>query len=187
MKTLLLHICVLFLTGSCNTKTPVSESIPSKDARQINIDDSTVYSVVSFLLKNKISNPFLKYEKVLESAGMPFFFSFSTDSIEIVKLDSVFTSRDMEYMQAQKKQFYKFKLDQAKFDYKTIISKDSLELAKSYPYCYISFPVFSADKNKFIIRTGYVSGVLSAEGAIFIYQKIGKDWKIIKVLNQTLS
>lgn len=90
-------------------------------------------------------------------------------------------------MQAQKRQFYKFKLDQAKFDYKTIISKDSLELAKSYPYCYISFPVFSADKNKFIIRTGYVAGALSAEGAIFIYQKIGKDWKMIKTINQTLS
>ncbi|MEO6315746.1 MAG: hypothetical protein ABIO53_12425 [Chitinophagaceae bacterium] len=187
MKTILFHICIVCLFATCNTRKPVLESSPDKQAGQINIDDSTVYPVVSYLLKNTNSNPFLKYEKVLESAEMPFFFSFSTDSIEIVKLDYIFTSKDMDYMQAQKRQFYKFKLDQAKFDYKTIISKDSLELAKSYPYCYISFPVFSADKNKFIIRTGYVAGALSAEGAIFIYQKIGKDWKMIKTINQTLS
>ncbi len=187
MRTLIFHIYILCLTASCNTKTPILEISPVNEARHINIDDSTVYSVVSYLLKNKIPNPFLKYEKVLESAEMPFFFSFSTDSLEIVKLDSIFTSKDIKYMQDQKKQFYKFKLDQAKFNYKTIISKDSLDLAKSYPYCYISFPVFSAGKDKFVIRTGYVAGLLSAEGAIFIYQKIGKDWKIIKVLNQTLG
>jgi hypothetical protein len=93
----------------------------------------------------------------------------------------------MEYMQAQKRQFYNFKLDQSKFSNKTIISKDSLDLIKNYPYCYISFPVFNADKDKFIVRTGYVCGVLCAEGAIFIYQKSGNDWKIIKVLNQTVS
>jgi hypothetical protein len=75
----------------------------------------------------------------------------------------------------------------AKFDFKTIMSNDSLETAKSYPYCYISFPVFNFKMDKFIIRTGYVSGILSAEGAIFIYQKFGKDWKIIKILNQTVS
>jgi hypothetical protein len=187
MKTLLFHICIVCLTASCNTKTPVLESNPSKEERQVNIDDSTVYSIVSYLLKHKNSNPFLKYQKVVESAEMPFFFSFSTDSIEIVKLDSIFTTKDIEYMQAQKRQFYKFRLSQARFNYKTIISKDSLELSTSYPYCYISFPVLSADNNKFIIRTGYVAGVLSAEGAIFIYQKFGKDWRIIKVINQTLS
>ena len=175
------------MIGSCNTKTPVSESKPNNELRQISIDDSTVYSVVTYLFKNKSSNPFLKYEKVVETAEMPFFFSFSTDSLEIVRLDTIFTSKDLEYMQAQKKQFYKFKLNQSKFDYKTIISKDSLDLIKSYPYCYISFPVFNADKDKFIIRAGYVCGVLCAEGAIFIYQKSGKDWIIIKVLNQTVS
>lgn len=172
---------------SCNTKTPVPESRANNESRQINIDDSTVYSVVTYLFKNKSSNPFLKYEKVVETAEMPFFLSFSTDSIEIVKLDSIFTLKDLEYMQAQKKQFYKFKLDQSKFNYKTIISKDSLDLIKSYPYCYISFPVFNADKDKFIIRAGYVCGILCAEGAIFIYEKSGKGWKIIKVLNQTIS
>ena len=187
MKTLVFHICILCLAGSCNTKTPVSASIPNSESRQVNIDDSTINSVVSYLLKNKSSNPFLKYKKVVETELMPFFFSFSTDSIEIVKLDSLFTSQDIEFMQTQKKQFYTFKLDQSKFDYKTIISKDSLELLRSYPYCYISSPVFNAKKDKFIIRTGYVCGALCAEGAIFIYQKSGKDWKIIKVLNQTVS
>lgn len=188
MKSLLFHICILCLTGSCNTNTTVLENKPTNRSAQINIiDDSTVNSVVTFLFKNKSSNPFLKYEKVLETAEMPFYLSFSNDSIEIVKLDSIFTSKDLEYMQAQKNQFYQFKLDQSKFDYKTIISKDSLDLIKSYPYCYISFPVFNADKDKFIIRTGYVCGVLCAEGAIFIYQKRGKDWKIINVINPTVS
>ncbi len=187
MKSLLFHICILCLSGSCIKKTSVPESKPNNESRQVTIDDSTVYSVVTYLFKNKTSNPFLKYEKVVETAEMPFFFSFSTDSVEIVKLDSIFSSTDMEYMQAQKKQFYKFKLYQSKFNYKIILSKDSLDLIKSYPYCYISFPVFSADRDKFIIRAGYVCGVLCAEGAIFIYQKSGKGWKIIKVLNQTIS
>ena len=187
MKSLLFHICILCLTSSCNTKTPVSASIPNSESRQVYIDDSTINSVVSYLLKNKSSNPFLKYKKVLETDGMPFFFSFSTDSIEIVKLDSIFTSKDLEFMQSQIKQFYTFKLDQSKLDYKTIISKDSLELLESYPYCHISSPVFNVKKDKFIIRTGYVCGVFCAEGAVFIYQKSGKDWKIIHVLNQTVS
>ena len=151
MKTLLFYICILCLTGSCNIKTPVPESNLQKDLRLINIDDSTINSVVSYLLKNKFSNPFLKYKNVLETAEMPFFFSFSTDSIEIVKLDSIFTSKDIEYMQAQKKQFYKFKLIQSKFSYKTIISKDSLEHFNSYPYCYISCPIFNTYKGMFII------------------------------------
>jgi hypothetical protein len=175
------------LIASCNTKKEVKEINHSNEPRQINIDDSTVYSVVTYLFKNKSSNPFLKYEKVLESAQMPFFFEFKNDSLEIVKLDSIFDSKDIEYMLTQKKQFYKFKLDQTKLDNKIIISIDSLELAKNYPYCYMSFPVFNARKDEFMIRTGYVSGILSAEGATFIYQKRGTDWKIIKVLHQTIS
>lgn len=187
MKSLLFHICILCLTASCNTKKPAPENKPTYESTQINIDDSTVNSVVTYLFKNDSSNPFLKYENVLETAEMPFYLSFSTDSIEIVKLDSIFTSKDIEYMKAQKNQFFKFKLDQSKFEYKTFISKDSLDISKSYPYCYISFPVFTADKNKFIIRTGYVCGALCAEDAIFIYEKRGTDWKIIKVINQTVS
>ena len=105
MKNLLFHICILFLTRSCNTKTSIPESKPNNESTQINIDDSTVYSAVTYLFKNKLSNPFLKYKKVLETAEMPFYLSFSTDSVEIVKLDSIFTSKDMEYMQAQKINF----------------------------------------------------------------------------------
>ena len=175
------------MTCSCNTKTPTPESKLNNESRQINIDDLTVDSVLTYLFKNKSSNPFLKYDKVAESAGMPFFLSFYTDSIEIVKLDSIFTSTDFAYMRGQKTQFYKFKLDQSKFNYKTIISEDSLGLAKNYPFCYISFPVFNTNKDKFILRAGYVCGIFCAEDAIFIYKKEGNSWKIIKVLNQTIS
>jgi len=187
MKALLIYSCFLCLTISCNTNTQERESSAIKEPKQITIDDSTVYSVLSYLLENKSSNPFLKYDKVVETAQMPFFFLFKNDSLKIVALDSIFNSRDIEYMLAQKEQFNKFKIEQSKLKNKIIISKDSDELPKNRRFCYISFPVFNANKDKFIIWAGYVCGGLCGEGATFIYQKKGKDWIKIYVLNQTIS
>lgn len=184
MRILLLAI---FISGliACKTKTGLAHIGLSNTAVQVNIDDSTVYSVVTYLFENKSSNPFLTYQKVAESAEMPFFFALKNDSLEIVKLDTIFNSKDIVYMQAQKWQFYKFKLDQNKLDNKIIIPKDSLGLAKNNPYCFISFPVFNIRRDKFIIWTGYFCGALCPESATFIYQKNGKGWKLIKVLDQS--
>jgi len=186
MKILLFHICILCFLVSCNTETRDTKLNTTKEPRQIKIDDSTVYSVINYLFENKSSNPFLKYDKVLETAGMPFFFLFKNDSLKIVTLDTIFNSKDIEYMQTQRKQFNTFKLEQSKLINKTIISGDSTELFKNIPFCYISFPVFNTHKDKFIIWTGYSCGGICGEGATFIYQKNGKDWIPIKILNQTV-
>lgn len=184
MRTFLIHICIFCFCVCCNTTTESPKH--TKEPEQVIIDDSTVYSVLNYLFENKSSNPFLKYDKVVETAQMPFFFLFKNDSLEISALDSIFNSRDIEYMLAQKEQFNKFKLEQPKLKNKIIILKDSIELAKNRQFCYISFPVFNADRDKFIIWTGYVCGGLCGEGATFIYQKKGKDWIPIKNFNQTI-
>lgn len=187
IRTLLLQIFISCLLISCKPKTEQTEiSSVSSETHKL-ISDSTAYSVVKYLFEHKSSNPFLKYDKVVESAGMPFFFTFKGDSLQIVNSDSIFSSTDIEYMQAQKTQFYRFRLNQSKFDNKTIISKDSLKLTKNRSYCFISFPVFNLRHDKFMIWNGYYCGAFCSESATFIYQKNGDDWKIIKVLNQTVS
>ena len=186
MKILLFHICILCFLVSCNTETREIKFNATNESKQIRIDDSTVYSVVNYLFENKSSNPFLKYDKVLETAGMPFFFFFKNDFLKIVALDTIFSSQDIEYMQTQKKQFNTFKLEQSKLNNKIIISRDSTELSQNKLFCYVSFPVFNTHKDKFIIWTGYSCGGICGEGATFIYQKNGKDWIPIKILNQTV-
>lgn len=187
MKNQLLNICILCLVFSCNTVKEKTISDPKKTEDQLIVDDSTVYSVVNYLFTNKSSNPFLIYKKVEASAEIPLFI-FTNDSSEIEKVAGIFNAKDLEYMQTQKLQYSNFQLDQTKIKNRIIITTDSVEQQKNIPYCFISFPVFNAIKDKFIIQTGYKCGsFLCAEGATFIYQRKGYDWIIIKVIDQWIS
>jgi hypothetical protein len=151
------------------------------------IEDSVIYSAISYLLTDTTYNHFLKYEKLSEKWQIAFPFQLKDDSLELTKMDTIFSTKDVEFILTQKNMFYQFRVNGSKIGNRIIVPEDSLELSKNLPYSFITLPIFNMKKDKLIICFGYYCGVLCAEGGTYIYQKKGGRWIRIKIINEWIS
>jgi len=182
-------LCLTLWGCSCSYKSKIVNRDNTKVTSSDIIPDSLIYNAINFLIANKDANPDLLSKYLIDKQKMPFIFYFKEDSIELRKLDTLFTSKDIDFIFSQKKLFNDFKIDSSKIVGKIILLDDSIE-SKNSPivsYSSISFPLFNLNKTIFIVRTYYQCSVLCGTGGTYIYKKINSKWTLIKIINQWIS
>lgn len=150
-----------------------------------NNTDTLVYDVIHSVLLDEEKARNINTEFVLNKENMGFPFAFKDDSLQIVRLDSLFSKIDIEYIFSQKKAFEAFTLSSDVLQGKTLISVDSIEKFKTY--ISVSLPLFNKAKNLAIVRFSYYCGMLCGYSNVYIYKKQEGVWMRIKVIQESIS
>jgi hypothetical protein len=183
MKHLLsIGLFTTIVFGACNSSGP-SKNFETK-AKEIN-SDTLAYDVIKSVLIDEEKTKNIKTEFVLSKENMGFPFSFKEDSISLVRLDSLFSAKDIEYIFSQKKAFEAFALRAHSLQGKTLISADSIEKYKTY--ISIGLPLFNQAQNLAIVRVSYYCGMLCGYSNIYIYKNLEGRWMRIKVIQEAIS
>ncbi|AWA31150.1 hypothetical protein HYN48_14190 [Flavobacterium magnum] len=176
---------------SCNKEVKNTESENGV------ISESDLYSVI-----NSLQNCALKGTIYYSENDTPYDKNF----IETYKLDSIFSTEDVDFFRKQMKKATDFKLDIRKTKCDRIITKHNInkmrlesktdeifweKIRMKYGpltcLAYIKLPIFSKDKNYVIFSSNYSTGPHSLGGSIEIYKKINNKWKRFHSLSGWVS
>lgn len=195
INTLLAILALVSFSCSEPKETPEKFRPP----KQI-VGDRTIYDFLNSIIKD--GSPHFKYcDDIMDREFLPYFLT-KSGSLEIMKLDSIFTKRDIDFIFKQAGYSSYFKFDQ-KYISKNIIELDTLKsftenLDVKHEYwnsihdqygtiCFVKMPLFSFDKQTAILETGSSCGGLCGEGGMYIYKKVNDKWILIKVLSEWVS
>ena len=121
------------------------------------------------------------------------------DSLVILRLDSIFTKEDMDFIFRQNLNSVYFRSGKC-LKNKVLISADTLlnfEIMEFWPkfrkkygeggYCSISMPLFSVNHDIVIIRYSRNNGRLNASGVTYIFKKSNGKWIKIYCIDAWIS
>lgn len=158
--------------------------------------DSSITHFVNWKIKtyNEIDNV-AKIRRVnqnvisWDSTDLELFFlnDFSILEQSLINMDSLLTKEDLNYMKQQMTSFIgqndiwkKDDLDAKIIEPKPI---DKIKKRRDFYWEY-SFPIFSKDHSKCILKYNYICGILCASYRAVLYEKTSKGWiKIITLYN----
>jgi hypothetical protein len=187
MKYLILILLTVFL--SCN----FSNDKKKNDKQNLSISESEIYEVVNSILDEQDEimrkdgleiNP---YKYVLDKDYEPLFSK--NDSILIFKTDTLFSKKDVEFMQKQIVERKNFKFNSDSIKSKIVISADTIKklLNRRPPgnnffeeyklrfgkrmFYTIGLPIFSIDK-----KTVFIKIDSFGSGKTLIYKKVKNKW-----------
>ncbi len=204
MKRIISILFITLLIYSCESKSKETKKALSKEKKIELVEQEKIYEVINFVLDSIIKNG---YEKTRYVAGETMFImnQDSTDYFEISKMDSLFSNKDVKFILEQQKNIMDFELDNYFLKDKIVIPRDTLlkfsekqkgasqfweKFWKKYGYkgfYSISKPLFSIDNKTVIITFGINCGSLCGEWKTVIYKKVNEKWKLIKILQTTVS
>lgn len=200
MKKIVLLMLLVFSSISCKKEYHYKDKYSKHELSKQPVDDKTIYD---FLNYNFTSNDsaFKNCNNITNHELHPYLSS--KDSLAILKMDTIFTKADLDFIFKQVKYSHYFKLKKNKLLNKKIIELDTTKifsnkadvreyywdkiLKQNGSLCSIRMPLFSVDKKTVYISTSYSCGMLCGEGATYIYRKVGKEWIKLKTLNAWVS
>ena len=184
-------------------------SCKQAEKKQMHLDIKTEYLVDKKDISDLINYCMNSKAKIFGNCDYvwdrdPIFYFTEYDSLQISKLDLIFTKKDLNFIFKQALINPKLTLDSK------IIPKDKLvhlniekalspkrEIRKEYfditrakyrQICTLSIPLFYEDKNTAIVKIGYSCGALCGEGGIYIYKKAKNgNWTLIKLISDWVS
>lgn len=201
--TLTLLIFVFFIELSCNKKyeTGLDKQVIKYVKPKQLVDDQTIYEFLNYNFEHK-DPAFFDCENIINQEWYPCFFTHE-DSLALIKMDTIFTKADTDFIFRQAEYVQYFNLNQTLLPNKNIIKIDTTkaynndreirgvyyeELYKKHgPLCTIKMPLFSVDRKTVYISTGLTCGTLCGAGATYIYRKVNGKWILIKTLNEWVS
>lgn len=187
-----IHIIFLFSIISCinrsNSKIVKSEKL---------VSDSLVCVTVNYIINDTITDEFKLCTRFIDRSR--FRVLNEEDSLQILKLDSLFSGEDLDFIFKQNSKSLNFNLEKC-IDKKFLISYDTLkkldqeDFWKEYHRKFgkegfgsISLPLFSKDYKTVIIKYSRTEGRLNAGGGTFILKKIGSNWVKVMCLDGWIS
>ncbi len=204
MKKHILISLIIISFFSCKNES-IKQKNGFKEDKQIElVKEEKIYEVINFVLDSIIKH---SEENTNYVTGETMFFmdQDSTDYFGISKMDSIFSEKDVKFILQQRKIRMDFNLKNDLLKNKIVIPKDTLvkfsekqkgasefwdKFWKKYGnkgFYSISKPLFSLDNKTVIITFGINCGSLCGEWKTVIYKKTKHKWKLIKVLQITVS
>jgi hypothetical protein len=161
------------------------------------VSDSLICTTLNYFVNDTSINEFKECNRFSDKDCRKVLFQ--EDSVAILRLDSIFTKEDFDFIFKQNLNSNNYKQGQC-LKGKILIPGDTLlkfyhlefwdEFKKKYGkggFCTISLPLFSKDKNIVIIKYSYSRGRLNASGGTFIYKKVGNGWTKLYCLDYWIS
>lgn len=196
MKKIALFIFLAFSSISCKKEYPYKDKYTKHELSKQLIDDKAIYDFLNYNFTAKDS-AFKNCNNIVNHELYPYLSP--EDSLAILKMDTIFTKADLNFIFKQAKYSYYFKFKENRLLNKKIIELDTTKvfsnntevrehywtmiLKQNGTFCSIRMPLFSVDKKTVYIKTSYSCGMLCGEGATYIYRKVGKKWIKVKTLN----
>lgn len=200
MKKIILVILLISSLTSCKKEYSHKNKQTEHELPKQLVDDKTIYEFLNYNFTTKDS-AFIHCDNIMSYELFPYLSQ--EDSLTILKLDTIFTKADSDFIFKQVKYSNCFKLKENKLTNKKIIELDTTKvfsnntevrgnywgkiLKQNGPICSIRMPLFSVDKKTVFIKTSYNCGMLCGEGGTYIYRKVGKKWIRLKTLNAWVS
>lgn len=204
MKRIISILLITLLIYSCESKSKETKKALNKEKKIELVEQEKIYEVINFVLDSIIKNG---DEKTRYVAGETMFImnQDSTDYFEISKMDSLFSNKDVKFILEQRKNIMDFELDNYFLKDKIVIPRDTIlkfsknqkgasqfweKFWKKYGlkgFYSISKPLFSIDNKTVIITFGINCGSLCGEWNTVIYKNVKGKWKLIKILQTTVS
>ena len=178
---LILILPAVFMLAACKPKMAKNET--------------DIYEFVNQLFIQTAPFEFAKIRCIAARDIHPIGFT-EEDSIELLKMDTIFNLQDISVMREQATSQSDFKFKQEYINGKTVISLDSLrshrQMTESFwsqlkdrygvdDFLTISKPIFSKDKSKVIVTINHY-GKRGGSGGTFVYRKENGTWKNLKML-----
>ena len=201
----LLIVCFQILScNSSHTKTQrilaldslKSVQAPIKEEYIQFIPDSILCNALNYFV-NSLPKNLIKSERYLDKT--PFYVLTGEDSLKLQRLDTIFSSADLDFIFKQNHYSKYFELNKC-VNNKEFISADTLmkfmgddfwtKFRKKYDaggYITICVPLFSIKKDIVIIRYAVACGRLCGHGSTIIYKKQGHKWKELIYLDNWIS
>jgi len=185
-------LIVLITVFSCNHKS-IDKTINNK----MLISNSVICATLNYFVNDTMIEEFKQCNRFIDKAGCKVLLR--EDSLKIVKLDSLFTKVDLDFIFQQDLYSIHYKHNEC-LKGKNLIPGDTLlkfnnlefwkEFHKRYGkggFCSISLPLFSKDLNIVIIKYSFSYGRVWGSGGTFIFKKMGSKWVNIFCLNSWMS
>jgi hypothetical protein len=187
-----IHIIFLFSIISCinrsNSKIVRSEKL---------VPDSLICATINCFI-NDTTIPELKFsDRFIDKSK--FKVLSEEDSLLILKLDSIFSKEDLNFIFKQNNNSLNFNLkefvrNKVLIPYDTISKFNPDDFWNDYHkkfgnkgFCSISLPLFSKDFTTAIIKYSIHCGRLNGGGGTFIFKKIGSNWIKVMCLDGWIS
>ncbi|PTX14366.1 hypothetical protein C8N40_11131 [Pontibacter mucosus] len=153
------------------------------------VPDSITYTFINDALLQKFSNSDFTCDFVLDR---PFTATLAAeDSLLLIRMDSVFSEEDVEFLYKQVAGGEKFRLNPALIGDRMLVSLDTIvSEAKGKTkfkafrdryggegFCYITLPIFSKKFSYAIVRKGMVCGNICGEDETQIYKVTDGRWQ----------
>lgn len=203
MKQLLYISFTLLLFYSCKKQenTELNTSFKNSTPKQL-VDDETIYEFLNSCTFSDSSKHGCKtYVRKVYSLSS---FQKRLDSLNIIKADSLFSEKDIEFIFKQDKYTPFFELSKNRIPKnKNLIDHDTTKiLSKNWEVknkylnnlfkengsiCFVGLPLFSCDRKIAIVNTSIFCGRLCGAGGTYIYRKTDKGWVLIVSLNEWIS
>jgi hypothetical protein len=186
--------CVLIFlsifTIACNEKIDSKEK-KEAEKPQLLVNKKIIYEFLNYNLSSE-NSLFENCESILNQNPLPIFTE--RDSLALLKMNSIFSKDDIQYIFKQSKFSRQFRIEQKYIKNKKVIELDTSivfgrnkiaretywdEFNKSYYHnCIINLPLFSLDKQSAIVKISY-----QAEDGIYIYHKKDGKWQVLKTMS----
>jgi hypothetical protein len=163
---------------------------------QKRVNDERTYEFLNYIITQKKAINFDGIDKIADQELFPVEYS-KQDSIELIKLDSIFKPEDIAFIREQMMTNSGFRLRPGSIKGKKIISSDQLRsfgevsdqnfwtrLEEKYgtdKFATFSKPIFSKDGSTAIWRSNYYTKSGGA-GETMIFRHTGSSWEPIKML-----
>ena len=172
MKTNLLSITffIFFVTGC------------TRDDEDLLIPDSNICSTI---------NQFVN--EVMPTSGNKFYsstlFNFltSTDSLSLIKQDSLLSPSDIDYIFKQNRITVEYDLTKCLQNKELIHRRINNEMNPTLGVYSISLPIFSIDNEIVIISFSYYCDGLCGFGGKYLYKKVNNTWQLRIILMEWIS
>jgi len=177
------HYIIIILLAVISCKNRPNTNITGYETM---VSDSLICATLDYFVNDTSIHEFQECSRFVDRDGRKVLFK--EDSIAIIKLDSIFTKEDLDFIFKQNLNSNSYKHDQC-LKGKTLIPGDTLSKFDLFEFwnefnmrygkggfCSISMPIFSKNKDIVIIRYSYSKGRLNASGGTFIYKKSGNRW-----------
>lgn len=190
----------IILTISCSQE--------KRDISKVNnysnpfLSDSITYNFINEVLSQEFERYEFSCDIVLNKAQIPLFFR-PEDSLQIIRMNSLFNKEDISFIFQQKAWSQNFELNPKLIKGKKVIPLDSIqagakklgllylkEFREKYAkggYCFITMPLFNKDKSIAIVKKEMICGNFCGERHLSVYKRINKRWVKIYELGPPLE
>lgn len=203
LKDLFIILLILVSLSTCSIANSNKEKSKENNRKSNNympiVSDTLVSRTLNYFIKTKLKDTI--GGKYLNKTIFPVLSK--EDSLNILRLTSIFTKADMDYIFKQNTNSRFFEIN--KFvENLQLVSADTLRAFRNTKdiddfwskfhekygdggFVEISVPIFSLNRELIIIRYSYSCGGLCGSGFTTIFKKNGDEWDELRVLDAWIS